>query len=311
MQRLRGLAEQHEEAQAALLLVDLDGCEDVNDFYGHGPGDSVLVEVAGRLERAVQAQSGTAATLARLGGDEFAVVLPATSGGNGPASRALELAQRLVEQVRAPLTTLPSPVSVTASVGVACGRADDPSALLRWADIDDVPGETGAAGLDQLAARGRRRGGGAAARHLRAAERARAARAAAALPAGRARLQRAPGRAASGRGADPLEHPTRGLLPPTAFLPLAAQTGMMLELSAQVLDLALRDTARWRAQGTDLQVSVNVGADVLASPGFVPLVLDLLDVHGVPPHGLCLELTESEVLTAEGPGLLAEVRRAG
>ncbi len=107
------------------------------------------------------------------------------------------------------------------------------------------------------------------------------------------------------------EHPTRGLLPPTAFLPLAAQTGMMLELSAQVLDLALRHTARWRAQGTDLQVSVNVGADVLASPGFVPLVLDLLDVHGVPPHGLCLELTESEVLTAEGPGLLAEVRRAG
>ena len=107
------------------------------------------------------------------------------------------------------------------------------------------------------------------------------------------------------------EHPRRGHLLPGAFLPLAQQSGRMAELTQVVLALALADLGRWRDEGRDAQVAVNVGAEVLGAPDFLPGLAGALDARGLPPSALCLELSESEVLGPDGPALLEQVRDTG
>jgi EAL domain-containing protein (putative c-di-GMP-specific phosphodiesterase class I) len=107
------------------------------------------------------------------------------------------------------------------------------------------------------------------------------------------------------------QHPRHGALLPAGFLPLAAQSGRMGPLTDTVLDLALDDLSRWLGEGRDVQVSVNVGAEVLAATGFLPALERRLSVRGLPPAALCLELTESEVLSPEGSRLLQHVRATG
>jgi EAL domain-containing protein (putative c-di-GMP-specific phosphodiesterase class I) len=82
-------------------------------------------------------------------------------------------------------------------------------------------------------------------------------------------------------------------------------------LTDAVLDLALVDLARWHDDGRDVQVSVNIGAEVLAEPAFLPALQRRLAEHALAPGALCLELTESEVLSPEGHALLGQVRATG
>ena len=107
------------------------------------------------------------------------------------------------------------------------------------------------------------------------------------------------------------DHPRRGPLSPADFLPLAQSSGRMGALTDAVLDVALADLARWRADGLDVQVSVNVGAEVLAASAFLPTLEHRLAERGLLPAVLCLELTESEVLSPEGRALLEQVRATG
>jgi EAL domain-containing protein (putative c-di-GMP-specific phosphodiesterase class I) len=107
------------------------------------------------------------------------------------------------------------------------------------------------------------------------------------------------------------DHPRRGALAPADFLPLAAQSGRMGVLTDAVLRMALEDLSRWRQEGRDVQASVNVGAEVLAASAFLPTLQRRLHEHCLPSGALCLELTESEVLSPEGPALLEQVRATG
>ncbi len=304
LDRLHAVGERGDAASAALLLVDLDRFKDVNDFYGHGVGDEVLVEVARRLDGVVRDGAHGRATLARLGGDEFAVLLE--EGASAP-----HVADEVLREVKRPLASLPSRTSISASIGAAHGLDSDPSALLRRADIAMYRAKRERLGWAAY----RPELDGAAEVRLRDIAELRTA-----LSERQLRLHYQPvvpaqpelsGGPAVVEALVRWQHPRRDLLLPAVFLPLASQTGLMLELSAVVLDLALRDNASWRRRGLDVQVAVNVGADVLASDGFVALVLDLLTEHGVPAERLCLELTESEVLSAEGAELLTRVRAAG
>jgi EAL domain-containing protein (putative c-di-GMP-specific phosphodiesterase class I) len=107
------------------------------------------------------------------------------------------------------------------------------------------------------------------------------------------------------------DHPGRGHLSPADFLPLAQQSGRMGALTDVVLGIALGDLARWHGEGRDVQVSVNVGAEVLAAASFLPALEHRLGDAGLAPGALCLELTESEVLSPEGRRLLEQVRATG
>ena len=309
LHHLTGLAARDDQA-VGLLVLDLDDFKHVNDSFGHDRGDAVLCEVAGRLQQ-VMAEHVTCGrtTLARLGGDEFAVVVPHDHRCADPAA----LAERLVAALATPLTCLPDHITVTGSVGVAQGLARDASSLLRHADIamyrakrQGLGWTVWEAGLDA---------GAEVVLHDLAELRH-------ALARSELRVHYQPLQACSASARRPgaphlvealvrWQHPRRGLLAPGLFLPLVARAGLTPSLTSVVLHTALHDVRAWQDAGHRVQVAVNVDAGVLASPDFVPTVLRLLDRHGLPPHALCLELTESELLAPSGPGLLARLRREG
>jgi EAL domain-containing protein (putative c-di-GMP-specific phosphodiesterase class I) len=93
------------------------------------------------------------------------------------------------------------------------------------------------------------------------------------------------------------EHPERGLLEPRDFIPLAEETGMIVDIGAWVLNEACRQIAAWRARGADIDVAVNVSARQLVQPEIVDVVRDALESSGLPPEALCLEITESAVMS--------------
>ena len=306
LERLHGMASR-EHQELALLIIDLDDFKTLNDAHGHGAGDAALVEVAERLRSVVLDPAlGARTTLARLGGDEFAVLLSVDDRSDLPA----RLSARVTASLAAPLTCLDG-VRVGASIGVARGSGALASALMRHADIAMYRAKRTKAGWAEYEPA---RDGAAEVRLQELVD----------LDAALSEFQLrvsyqpiVPRRTATGRRADQVEalvrweHPRRGLLLPGAFLPLVQQSGRMLELTDIVLGLALADVARWRDAGREVQVSVNIGAEVLGETDFLPDLVGRLQRQGLPPSCLCLELTESEILSPKGRSLLSQVRAAG
>ncbi|MEN1974114.1 putative bifunctional diguanylate cyclase/phosphodiesterase [Cellulomonas sp. P4] len=279
------------EGGAALLIVDLDKFKDVNDRFGHAVGDAVLVAVAARLDEAVAGRG----LLARLGGDEFAVVLP---GSDAPA--AVRVAQRLAATVAEPVDVADRTIHVASSIGVACtaleGRAQ--GELLRRADA-----------AMYLA---KRAGGGIRVFDHEADIRARAEREL--LEDLRAMLTTTGGEhgrlvlhyqpqvdVATGRpvGVEALvrwDHPTHGVLPPVAFLDLAEAHGVMQLVTWQVLSQATAQAVRWRDEGLDLRVAVNLSTSCLEEPQLLGVIDQALVSAGLPSDRLVVEITETSLM---------------
>ncbi|WP_298803796.1 EAL domain-containing protein [uncultured Pseudokineococcus sp.] len=279
----------------ALLFVDLDRFKQVNDRYGHAVGDRVLAECAARVEGCLRADD----TAARLGGDEFAVLLEdVTSEGH-----AVEVAERLVHAVSAPLRSLGIELGVGASVGVALAAdgAGDAHALLGEADLAMY--------------RAKAEGGGAVvvfhpSMHAERTDRL-------ALEADLARavdreelvLHYQPvvdlrdGRVLGAEALVRWQHPVRGLLGPDVFVPVAEATGDIAAVGRWVLREACRAAVRWRVTAPSATVAVNVSPRQVADPGFVALVRDALRDARLPPEALVLEITESMLLPGGAPVL--------
>jgi diguanylate cyclase (GGDEF)-like protein/PAS domain S-box-containing protein len=270
-----------------LLLFDLDGFKEINDDAGHAAGDAVLVEVASRLTRHLRLVD----TVARLGGDEFAMVvddLADETDVDGAAARVLEVLEE-------PITVGSRQFRVTASVGkVMCVGDQDPDEALRHADIAmyaaKAAGKARVVTLEPVMA-----------------ERVQARLALAhdldgAAASGQLVLHYQPtvdldtGRI---QGAEALlrwNHPTRGHLPPLAFIPLAEETGAILSLGRWVLNTACQRAARWRldpAMASVRTVNVNVSGSQLLDEHIVADVRDALRSAGLAPGWLTLEITES------------------
>ena len=286
-------------ASVAVLFLDLDGFKAVNDSLGHDAGDQLLLAVAQRFERVVRPGD----TVARLGGDEFAVLLEDVAGEDAAA----EVGQRLIDALTTPVLVRDRPIVVGGSVGVAIAHAldaDHPGAglpttdeLLRNADL----------AMYRAKANGR----GRVARFepdMHASIVARVQEEAdlrAALEHRRLRLEYQPTyRLADGTltGVEALlrwDHPDRGVVAPSDFIPLAEQTGLIGPIGTWVLREACRQAVAWSAAApaaAELAVSVNVSARQLQSEGFVDLVTDVLRESGLAPDRLVLELTESVLL---------------
>ena len=273
-----------------VLFVDLDRFKLVNDSLGHECGDELLVAVAERLSAAVRPDD----TVARLGGDEF-VVLCEDLGQEGVVS----VAERLRTALAEPFTIRGGEVAVRASIGIAtppAGDDTDAEALVR--DADAAMYRAKERGRDQIVVFDDGMRGLAADRLSLEADLRRA------IDGGDMELAYQPtvdlrtGRVTGMEALLRWNHPVRGAVPPSAFIPLAEETGLIVPLGSWVLDEACRQAALWRplAGEQPFVMAVNLSARQLAHPGLVADVADVLARHGVRPGEVCLEITESTLM---------------
>jgi diguanylate cyclase (GGDEF)-like protein/PAS domain S-box-containing protein len=273
----------------AVLFIDLDRFKAVNDTLGHFAGDLLLVAVAERLGRVLRPGD----TIARLGGDEFAVVC---EGLVGPAG-AEEIAIRILNSLAAPVLVEGQEVIASASIGIAVSEpAATPDTLLR--DADTAMYEAKDAGRNRFhvfdpASRARTLA------RLRRAEELRLA-----LDRFELRLcyqLEVDLAEETTTGVEALvrwQHPTLGLLPPSEFIDVAEETGLVVPLGDWVLREACRELARRdpKANPGGLRLSVNLSARQLGVPELVDTVRDVLAETGLDPSRLCLEITESVLM---------------
>jgi diguanylate cyclase (GGDEF)-like protein/PAS domain S-box-containing protein len=281
-----------------VLFLDLDDFKKVNDSLGHGEGDRLLIAAAERF----LACARSADTVARLGGDEFAILVEGSDGREG-------LPDRLSAAMSHPFTLSGNQVRVTASIGVASAATNDSADdLLRNAD------------MAMYAAK--RRGKGHAAMYesrmyadirerldLEAALRS-------AIEGHELRLFYQPIVNLQSGGIYGLEallrweHPQFGRLLPQHFIPLAEETGLIVQLGSWVLGEACRQLQAWRAAHPQLPlaVSVNISGRQLQGSGLADALRQTLTSSGVEPSSVVLEITES-VLMQQTDGVLERLQQ--
>jgi diguanylate cyclase (GGDEF)-like protein len=268
-----------------LVLLDLDHFKDINDTLGHPVGDRILKEVAIRLE----SSAPEGATVHRLGGDEFAVVI---EGDEGVCAKA---ASDLIGSLDAPIPIEGLELLVRASAGVAVapGHGKDGETLMKNVDIALYHAKLE---RDQISFFSPEF-------DVNTVERLRLlADLRSALETGQMHVVYQPqvwlagGQTVAVEALVRWEHPVRGLIPPDAFIPLAENSGLIYPVTAFVLDRALSDLARWRLDGLDTRMSVNLSARHLSDIALVDQVATALDRHAIPPGKLVLEVTETGIM---------------
>jgi len=293
-------------APVAVLLIDLDRFKVVNESLGHAVGDQILAAVGRRFSEAIRPGD----TLARLGGDEFAVLLDGITDEIGVRL----IAERLVDTLAAPFDVDGRDITIGASVGVAvakagCGGAAD---LLRDAEIALYRAKVDT--LSRVAVFESSMGGASMARLELDTDLRRA------VERNELRLHYQPlidlrtGVVVGHEALVRWQHPTRGLLAPAAFIPLAEETGLILGIGDWVLADACRQTRAWqlaRPAEPPLTVSVNLSGRQFTQPDLAASVAGVLARSGLPASSLELEITETVAMSdAAATGVTLRALRA-
>ncbi|MHB1885276.1 MAG: putative bifunctional diguanylate cyclase/phosphodiesterase [Acidimicrobiales bacterium] len=294
-----------ETGRAAVALLDLDRFKEVNDTLGHATGDRLLCEVAECLVRAAHGR----ATVARLGGDEFAVVVTDIIG----PEEAIGIVRDLEAALMRPMSVDGITLAVRASAGVALSpeHGDNVATLLQRADIAMYLAKSKRTGIElyspsqdqnmqrklvlggQLAqALGQRRG-----LHV------------AYQPIAR----RSTGEILRVEALARWDHPDLGQVPADEFIGVAAQMGLIGEITDFVLSEACAQAARWRDSGMPIGVSVNLSGRDLTEDSIVAKVAARLAENRLEPGSLTLEVTETEVMAdlGEASTVLSKLAQLG
>jgi len=293
----------------ALMFVDLDHFKRLNDVYGHALGDAVLKEVATRLQFYLRQDD----TVARLGGDEFVVLLPALAAEpDGAATLARAVADKIRLALEAPIFIDGVTHHTAASIGVTLFPKADESVddLMREADIAMYRSKE--SGRNQISFFQADMQHSVTQRYALEQE----LRGAVAQHAFELYLQSQVDAAGQITGAEALvrwHHPTRGLVAPATFIPLAEETRLILPLGEWVLQQACQVIARLDAAGHSLHIAVNVSPLQFAQADFVARTRDILSVTGADPTHLTLEITEGLLVEhmTETMGRMAELAGLG
>lgn len=271
----------------AVFMIDLDRFKQVNDAFGHHVGDALLAAAAERI----RARCGPADLAARFGGDEFAVFVPAMD-----EAEAALFAENLAAELDRPFELEPATIVLTSSIGVALAPRDgtDIAVLLRRADAAmydaksrrsrtsfyrDELEEDDTTKLLLL-------------RDLREA-----------LENGtlevhyQPQLDLATGRISGAEALARWTHPEHGSISPEVFVGLAEHAGLIGPLTRLVLRTAVDAAAEWQRRGWDLTLSVNISAQSLHDEQLEPLVADELRRSALDPRRLCLEITETTMMS--------------
>ena len=286
--------QQREDRPLAVVFLDLDDFKTINDSLGHAAGDELLFQVGERLKECLR----SADTAARLGGDEFAILLEDV----GEGVEAAEVADRIMGSLEGPFMLEDKEVFVRASAGIVIGdsaalEATGAEDLLRNADVAMYMAKEQGKGRYQVFE---------ASMHTTVLERLEL----------KADLQRAvenkeftlhyqpviilkTGRISGFEALVRWNHPQRGLVPPLSFIPLAEETGIIVQLGRWVLEEACRQIKTLQTaypQDPPLSMAVNLSARQLQRPEIVQEVADVLHTTGVDPKSLVLEITESVMM---------------
>ena len=291
---------------SAVLFIDIDRFKAVNDIAGHAAGDQLLIGVARRLREVLR----PADTVARLGGDEFVVLC---ENLYDVQKEAVAIAERICETVSQPFSAAGNELFTSASVGLAFVRpGDDPHVLVARAD----------SAMYMAKQRGRSRWE---IYHPDFDERT--TRRAELINGLHRAVERSElvlhyqpvkdlgtGAVVSMEALVRWQHPTLGIVAPTEFIPLAEETGLIVEIGEWVLTEACTQCAAWRAEGYDsVDVAVNVSGRQLEDPDFAQGVERVLVATGLPASALSMEVTESVIVTEGSIGheVLEGLQRIG
>lgn len=272
----------------ALHWIDLDHFKEVNDTFGHPAGDALLKSVAKRLRKVLRGSD----LVARLGGDEFAVL----QAGAASQAEATKLAKRLMRTLAEPQHVLGHKVTAGASIGIALAPkyGSSPEELMKHADLALYSAKTSGRCTyvffqpEHLRVSGNRRE---LEQDLQLA-----------LSKGQLELHYQPIVDLKQKTVTSLEalmrwnHPTQGTIAPGDFIPLAEETGLILEMGKWALHQACRDAITWPDQ---IKVTVNISPIQFEYGDLYKVVKDALRDTGLEPHRLELEITETVLLRDE------------
>jgi diguanylate cyclase (GGDEF)-like protein len=279
--------------RAAVLLLDLDGFKEINDALGHASGDELLRELAVRLRDTLRDTD----TIARLGGDEFGIVMPARD-----AEDVKETARRIHDAVEEPFELGGLSLEVKASVGGVLfpDDAEDSDTLVRFADVAMYAAKRNRSRIELYnpAADISTRESLTLGSQLR-----RALDTGAIVAHYQPKVEVASGRIVGAEALVRWDHPERGLVLPSQFLPVVEKAGLMGSLTTLVLRDAAAEAAAWAREGLELGIAVNVDVEALLDPSFPRRVAEILDETELSPELLTIELTETS--------LMADPARAG
>jgi diguanylate cyclase (GGDEF)-like protein len=279
-------AAERNHSSVALLVMDLDRFKEVNDTFGHHTGDQLLAQLGKRLGSVLRSSD----TFARLGGDEFAVLLPTAT-----VEDAHQIAERLLQVLAQPFALGGLQLDIDASIGIALSpdHGQDADALLRRADVAMYVAKRGNTGHALYTADQDEHS------PMRLAMVGELRRA---IDQNKLSLYFQPkvsldnGQVTCAEALVRWDHPRHGILTPDLFVPVAERTGLIRPLARWVLDAALRQCNRWRNDGLDLSVAVNLSMRNLHDPELVDMIRQLLGRWGIPAARLVIEITESSLM---------------
>jgi diguanylate cyclase (GGDEF)-like protein len=286
------LATKRSGAQVAVMFVDLNRFKDVNDTLGHHYGDLLLVQVAERFSATLRAGD----SVARLGGDEFAVLLGAST-----RNEAVAAAHRLTEALQKPFNVRDIILDVEASIGIAIAAQDgDVETVLRHADVAmyEAKSQHTPYAVYELT-----RDDNTVARLALLGDLRRGITRGELVLHYQPKVSATTGELHSVEALVRWNHPTRGLLAPDAFIPIAESTAVIHPLTEEVLRQALLQARTWLDHGWTIPVAVNISARSLHDVNFPGQIQRQLDAVGLPSGLLSLELTESAIMTDPGRAL--------
>ena len=282
---------EREHEHVAVLFLDIDRFKLINDSLGHGAGDRIIIETAQALEALMRPGD----TVGRFGGDEFAIVCDGVDGEHDVGL----IAERIGQVLSEPVLVAGREVFLSASIGIALwdpAKPPDGEELVRSAEVAlDRAKEKGGSRWELFDSDMQHR----ALRRLEMEHDLYRA-----LDRNELRLLYQPQvRCADGvlSGVEALvrwDHPTRGLIGPAEFVPLAEETGLIMPIGAWVLEEACRQGRAWRIEHPDaaMTVSVNLSVLQLTQPNLVEAVTRVLEETGMDPVELCLEVTETTMM---------------